>query len=154
MTASNIPTGLPPRLRAIVEEFRAADRAEKLELLLEYSDRLPPLPARWHNNRAAMEQVHECATPVFAAVESHEGRLTFHIDVAEESPTVRGYAALLREGLEGATPETVLAIPGDFFYAMGLQQVLSPQRLNGISYLLAYLKRLATRELAKQGKAS
>jgi len=31
-----------------------------------------------------------------------------------------------------------------------LHQVLSPQRLNGISYLLAYLKRLATRELAKR----
>ncbi|MCS6840010.1 MAG: SufE family protein [Roseiflexaceae bacterium] len=154
MSASDIPAGLPPRLRAIVEEFSAADRAEKLELLLEYSDRLPPLPEQWRNNRAAMEQVHECATPVYAAAESHDGRLTFHIDVPEESPTVRGYAALLREGLEGATPETVLAIPGDFFYAMGLQQVLSPQRLNGISYLLTYLKRLAARELAKQGKAS
>lgn len=150
MPASEIPPGLPPRLRAIVEEFRAADRAEKLELLLDYSDRLPPLPEEWRSNRAAMEQVHECATPVYATVESRGGGLTFHIDVAEESPTVRGYAALLREGLEGATPEMVLAIPGDFFYAMGLQHVLSPQRLNGISYLLAYLKRLAARELAKQ----
>ncbi|MGB9751937.1 SufE family protein [Roseiflexus castenholzii] len=150
MAVSDIPAALPPRLRAIVEEFRAADRAEKLELLLEYADRLPPLPEQWRDNRAAMEQVHECATPVYATAESHEGRLIFHIDVPEESPTVRGYAAILREGLEGAAPEMVLAIPGDFFYAMGLQHVLSPQRLNGISYLLAYLKRLAARELAKR----
>jgi SufE protein probably involved in Fe-S center assembly len=149
---SDIPAGLPPRLRAIVEEFQAADRAEKLELLLEYSDRLPLLPECLRNNRAAMEQVHECATPVYAAAESHEERLTFHIDVPEEAPTVRGYAALLRDGLEGTTPEMVLAVPGDFFYAMGLHQVLSPQRLNGISYLLAYLKRLATRELAKRSE--
>ncbi len=148
---SEIPASLPPRLHAIVAEFQAADRSEKLELLLEYADRLPPLPDWLRDNRADMEQVHECMTPVRAAAEVHGGRMVFHIDVAEESPTVRGYAALLREGLDGATPEAVLAIPGDFFYAMGLQQVLSPQRLNGISYLLAYLKRLATRALAHRG---
>lgn len=147
---SDTSTGLPSRLSEIVAEFCAADRAEKLELLLEYSDRLPPLPAWLSDNRAAMEQVHECMTPVFAAAELRDGGMAFHIDVPAESPTVRGYAALLQEGLAGVAPEAVLAIPGDFFYAMGLQEVLSPQRLNGISYLLAYLKRLATRELAKR----
>ena len=37
---------LPPRLAAIVDEFRECDRAERLDLLLEYANGLPDLPER------------------------------------------------------------------------------------------------------------
>lgn len=133
---------IPPRLQAIIEEFQSSDRSEKLELLLEYADRLPPLPAHLQGH-SGMEQVHECMSPVFLQAELSEHALVFHIDVPPEAPTIRGYAALLMEGLEGATPQMVLGVPGDFFQAMGLHQVLSPQRLNGISAILAYMKRQA-----------
>lgn len=33
---------LPPRLQKIVEEFGEAEGQEKLELLLEYSEKMPP----------------------------------------------------------------------------------------------------------------
>ncbi|NWF79421.1 MAG: SufE family protein [Chloroflexi bacterium] len=135
---------IPPRLRAIVDEFKASDRNEKLELMLEYADRLPPLPEHLRAH-AGMEQVHECASPVFLHTEQHGDGLVFYFDVPAEAPTTRGYAALLAEGLHGATPREVLALPGDFFLEMGLQQVLSPQRLNGISAILAYMKRQALR---------
>jgi cysteine desulfuration protein SufE len=52
--------------------------------------------------------------------------------------------------LNGATPEQVLGVPADFYQAMGLDQVLTQQRLNGISAILAYMKRLAlTHKLAE-----
>lgn len=135
---------VPPRLRAIIEEFKASDRSEKLELMLEYADRLPPLPERLREH-AGMEQVHECASPVFLHTELEGDGLVFYFDVPQEAPTTRGYAALLAEGLRGASPREVLALPGDFFVEMGLQQLLSPQRLNGISAILAYMKRQALR---------
>jgi cysteine desulfuration protein SufE len=69
--------------------------------------------------------------------------MVYYFDVPPESPTVRGYAAILGEGLRGATPEQVANLPGDFFQDMGLHKVLSHQRLRGISAILAYLKRLA-----------
>jgi cysteine desulfuration protein SufE len=95
-----------------------------------------------------MDQVHECMTPVFVFAENHDGRMTYHFDVPPESPTVRGYAAILAEGVGGATPEDVIRIPNDFYLQMGLQEVLSHQRMNGITAILAYMKRLAVKELA------
>ncbi len=56
---------------------------------------------------------------------------------------MRGFAALMAEGLDGATPEQVLSVPNDFFYSMGLERVLTMQRLNGMGAILAYMKRLA-----------
>lgn len=135
---------LPSRLREIVEEFRDSDRDEKLELLLEYADRLPPLPEalQGHQN---MEQVHECMSPVFVFAEREGAGVHFYVDVPEEAPTTRGYASLLAEGLQGSTPEQVAAVPVDFIQEMGLHRVLSPQRLNGIGAILAYMKRQALR---------
>jgi cysteine desulfuration protein SufE len=133
---------IPERLGAIIADFEASDRNEKLELLLEYSDRLPELPERFRGHQG-MEQVHECMSPVFLFTELQDGGLIFHFDVPAESPTTRGYAALMAEGLNGCTPDIVLSVPADFFQQMGLHEVLSPQRLNGISAILAYMKRQA-----------
>jgi cysteine desulfuration protein SufE len=140
---SEIADSIPTRLREIVEEFGWCEGQEKLELLLEYSEKMPPLPA-WLDKETNMDQVHECMTPVFVHAEIEDGGMQFYFDVPPESPTVRGYAAILGEGLRGATPEEVIGIPGNFYQEMGLQKVLTTQRLNGISAILAYLKRLAS----------
>jgi len=137
---------IPPRLQDIVEEFGEAEGQDKLELLLEYSEKMPPLPD-WLDKDTNMEQVHECMTPVFVHAERENGGMVFYFDVPPESPTVRGYAAILGDGLRGATPEQIVNLPADFFQAMGLHKVLSPQRLRGISAILAYLKRLARGQL-------
>lgn len=137
---------IPPRLHEIVEEFSWVEGQEKLELLLEYSERMAPLPD-WLNKETNMEQVHECMTPVFVHAEMEDGGMIFYFDVPPESPTVRGYAAILGEGLRGATPEEVLQVPNNFFQEMGLHRVLTTQRLNGITAILAYLKRLAGQQL-------
>ena len=136
---------LPPRLQEIVEDFQDAEGQEKLEMLLEYSEQLPPLPERLHDKRDAMDQVHECMTPVFVYAEKAGDGLHYFFDIPPESPTVRGYASLLAEGVNGVSVEDVLRIPDDFFFQMGLQKVISGQRLNGISAMLAHMKRLALR---------
>jgi cysteine desulfuration protein SufE len=140
---------IPPRLQEIVEDFGWSEGREKLELLLEFSEKLPPLPERLRERRDEMEEVPECMTPVFVHAEMDDGRMAFHFDVPPESLTVRGYAAILAEGLRGATPEEIIAVPRDFYLSMGLHEVLSPQRLNGMSAILAHMKRLAVKELPK-----
>lgn len=146
---SDITEALPPRLAEIVDEFSWSEGQEKLELLLEFSEKMPPLPD-WLNKDKNMEQIHECMTPVFVHAESSNGGMHFYFDVPRESPTVRGYAAILGEGLAGVSPEEVIKVPADFFQAMGLQQVLTSRRLNGISAILAHIKRLAGQELARK----
>jgi cysteine desulfuration protein SufE len=138
---------IPPRLQEIIEDFRDCDRQEKLQLLLEYADRMPELPAWLRDQHDTMQAIHECMTPVFVFVEAQDGKLHFVFDVPLEAPTIRGYAALLAEGLDGLPAADILQLPADFFYQMGLQHALSPQRLNGISAILAHMKRLAVQYL-------
>ncbi|HXF60805.1 MAG TPA: SufE family protein [Caldilineaceae bacterium] len=132
---------LPAGLRAVVDEFRSASPRERLEMLLEYASDLPDLPQELAARRDQMEQVHECQTPVFLFTELDDGRVHFHLDIPPESPTVRGYASVLSEGLDGATPEEVLATPEDVYLLLGLQEAITPQRLRGLHALLVYMKR-------------
>ena len=141
---------LPERLKDIVEDFKFADGREKIELLIDYSERMPPLPDRIAQTRQEMEQVHECITPVFVQAELVGGGMHFYFDVPRESPTVRGFAAILSRGLDGSTPEQILSIPNDFYHAMDLQTVLTMQRLNGFAAILAHVKRSASVALAKE----
>lgn len=135
---------LPKPLEEIVDEFKLLERQEKLEYLLYFSEHLPPLPDWLHDKRKDMDEVPECMTPVFIYGDIHNCQLSFYFDVPAESPTVRGYAAILGQGLQGTSPEEMLAVPADFYLRMGLHQVLTSQRMNGFSAILAHMKQLAS----------
>ncbi|MDH4307472.1 MAG: SufE family protein [Acidimicrobiia bacterium] len=130
---------LPPRLNQIVEVLASSPKEFRTEVLLDYSKRIPPLPD--HISADDLEQVHECQTPFFLAVEvDAQGATHLYFQAPPESPTVRGFAGILLAGLEGETPETILAVPNDFFYGMGLEEVVSPLRLRGMGAILARIK--------------
>lgn len=146
---SSNENGLPPRLAKIVTDFQLCQGREKLEYLLEFSEKLPPLPERLLAARDEMDQVHECMTPVFIFAEQKNGSLFYHFDVPPESPTVRGFAGVLQEGTRELTPKEVLAIPHDFYLDMGLQYALTGRRINGLGAILAHMKRLAADQLSE-----
>lgn len=104
---------IPEPLQEIIDQFAASDRQEKLELLLEFADQLPPLPEQYRDH-VGMEQVHECMSPVFVVAERADAAVVLHFDVPPEAPTTRGYASILAAGLSGQPPEQVLAVPSDF----------------------------------------
>lgn len=131
----------PPALQTIIKEFRDAPPRERMEYLIEYAMSLPPLPAHLQAQRDNMEQVHECQTPVFLATEISGDAVHFFLDIPPESPTVRGYASILVEGLDGATPAAILATPDDVYMLLGLHEVITPQRVRGLHALLGYMKR-------------
>ena len=139
---------LPPKLQEIVDDFASMSREEKIETLIAYSESLPPLPNRLKEERAKMDPVPECMTPVFlyAEKQSDDG-LGFYFDIPPESPTVRGLAAILASGLNGSKPEEVLSVPGDFFMPMNLQEAISQQRINGFTGILAHMKQAAVKQL-------
>lgn len=133
--------GMPEKLREIVDEFASAPRDVVLEMLLEYADALPPLPARF-SGHAGMEQVPECQTPFFLHAEvGPDARVSAWFDCPPESPTTRAFAGILAMGLAGATAAEVLAVPDDLYQRMGLAAVISPLRVRGGSAILARLKR-------------
>ncbi len=144
-----MPVEMPKRLKEIIDDFAISEGREKLELLLQYAEQLPPLPESV-GGRENMDFVPECMTPVYVEAEQSDDHMQFFFDVPDESPTVRGFASVMAEGANGATPEEVLAIPGDFYQQMGLDQVLTSQRLNGIVSILAHMKRLAVEAMKKK----
>jgi cysteine desulfuration protein SufE len=135
----------PLALQTIIEEFRAAPPRERMEYLIEYAMSLPALPPRLQTQRAGMEQVHECQTPVFLTTELTDGRVQFFVDIPPESPTVRGYASILLEGFTEATPAEVLATPDDVYLLLGLAEVITPQRVRGLHALLGHMKKQVRR---------
>jgi cysteine desulfuration protein SufE len=138
---------IPKALKDIIDDFCLCEGQEKLELLIQYAESLPPLPTWLQNEPAKLDSVPECMTPVFLQAEKNGGKMKFYFNVPAESPMVRGFASFMKQGLDNASPEEVLQIPSDFFYTMGLQEVLSYQRLNGLSAILAHMKQLAVREM-------
>ena len=114
-----------PTLDTLIPRFKAADRSTRLETLLDYSRKLPPLPERLEAEKDRGDhRVHECQTPVFLWVELEDGKVHIHADVPRESPTVRGFLSLLARTLEGAAPEDVARIPDDLLDQLGLSETL------------------------------
>jgi cysteine desulfuration protein SufE len=141
---------LPGRLEEVVEQFADLPRDLKLELLLDYSNSLPPLPEKYDGDRSALERVHECQTPFFVAVAVEDGQVRLHFDAPDESPTTRGFAGILHAGLDGATVDDVLSVPADFSARLGLNDAISPLRLRGIAAILGVVQR-QVREAAAPG---
>lgn len=137
---------LPTTLAEIVEDFSQCERQEKIALLVDYSNQLLPPPPEALADSETPESVPECMTPVSLRVLQLNGRLRLYFDVPQDAPLIRGYAAIMQQGLWDVTPEEILRIPADFYHAMGLQDLLTPQRLNGLTAILAHVKRVAMRQ--------
>jgi cysteine desulfuration protein SufE len=139
---------MPPKLAEIVDEFASAPRDVVLEMLLEFADSMPPLPAELAAHDG-MEQVPECQTQFFLkAVVRPDDTVETFFDCPPEAPTTRAFAGILAEGLEGATTAEILSVPDDLYARMGLAQAISPLRIRGGSAILARLKRQVAAQLA------
>lgn len=144
----------PPALTSIREDFRSLDLPDRSQLLLELAAGLPELPERYADHPELGEPVPECRTPITFFVElapaggsrggsGSAGSQVAHLyaTVPPSSPTTRGFAAIVVEGLNGLTPAQIAAIPSDYPYTLGLELVVSPMRLRGMAALLARVKR-------------
>ncbi|GAB3798000.1 SufE family protein [Humibacter antri] len=132
---------LPATLQEIKEEFLALELRDRLQLLLEFSNELPELPERYRDHPDLFERVVECQSPVFIFVEvDEEGIVHLFATAPKESPTTRGFASILAQGLAGLTAAEVLDVPDDYPQALGLTEAVSPLRVRGMTALLGRTK--------------
>lgn len=132
---------VPPKLQQLVDLFAASPKQVKVEALVDYAKRLADPPETMLDD-GVLEQVHECQTPFFVATEvDGEGHVTLYFKVPHESPTMRGYAGILADGLNGATVQEILDVPDTFYLGMGIEEVVSPLRIRGMGAILARIKR-------------
>jgi cysteine desulfuration protein SufE len=131
---------IPAPLAEVVSDFQEVQGQDKLQLLLEFANELPPIPADLEE--AAMEPVPECQTPLFMHVDAADrGKVRLYFSAPRESPTTRGFAAIFAAGLDKQPADDILAVPDDFYAELGLAELISPLRLRGMSAMLARIKR-------------
>lgn len=125
------------KLDEFLSEFEGLAPEERLELLVDFSNLLPPLPA---NQQQLAEQpsckINECQTPVYLSCTVQEGKLHFAAVVPEKSPTVRGFVAMLVVGLEGESPAAASQLTPSLLSRTGLNEVLGMTRVRGFSGIL------------------
>ncbi len=138
---------IPEKLAEIVSQFAVVPRDVKLQALLDYSRRLPPLPPDLATSDQ-FERVEECQSPLFLHAElKAEGAVNLYFDAPQEAPTTRGFAGILAEGLAGASAEEILALPDDFYMELGLESVVSPLRMRGMGAMVFRIKRQLRQQL-------
>ena len=129
------------RLAELLLEFDGLSPEERLELLIELGEELPPLaPSRGCAPFPSDCRVQECQTAVHLWVEVKDDRVHLEADVPRNSPTVRGLVTLLVQGLEGAAATEVLAAPDDLIEQIGLSQTLGMTRRQGVQGMIRRIK--------------
>ncbi len=140
-----VPEHMPDGLQSIIDDFASLAGQDKLQLLLEFAESLPPLPERYASHPELLEPVPECQSPVFLIVEvdrsASEPTAQLFFSAPPEAPTTRGFAGILHEGLDGRPVTEILAVPADFALELPVADVVSPLRLRGLSAMLARVKR-------------
>lgn len=75
---------------------------------------------------------------VWISVKIASGSVVISAD--SDSQLTKGLAALIVEGLSGASVQSVLDVPLDFIESFGLKQSLTPSRTNGFRNMLQLVK--------------
>ena len=89
------------KLHELLADFKGSDPEESLEMLIDFSERLPRVSAgRTGPGDSEQCRIQECQTPVYLWVDVLAGRVRLEAVVPEKSPTVRGFVALLVEGID------------------------------------------------------
>ncbi len=137
------------RADRIATEFAELEPRERLELLLEFAEKLAPLPARYEAERqAGLNRVQECQTPVFLWADVETGRVRIYADVAPEAPTVKGFVSLLVDIFSGATPAEVIAFEPNLVQRFGLGQALGMVRMRGLQAIAYHIRQKVANAIA------
>src|SRR5690625_1446699 len=139
---------LPSALAELIDDFQELSENDRLQLLLELSDELPELPARYADHPELLEPVPECQSPLFLTVEVGDDQVvSLFFSAPPEAPTTRGFANILYTGLNGLGAQEILDVPDTFPEQLGLTQAVSMLRMRGMHAMLGRVKRQIAEKL-------
>jgi len=126
----------------IRDGFHELTGNDRLTYLLEFANELPELPPRYGDHPELLERVEECQSPVYIFVEVDDlAKVHVFASAPREAPTTRGFASILVQGLSSLSVSEVLDTPDDFPGTLGLNELISPLRVRGMTGMLARIKR-------------
>lgn len=130
---------LPPNLEKIVNKFKSRnDPKKRYEQLLWYARKLEAMP---EEGKTPENKVHGCVSQVYITADYEDGKVWYKGD--SDAQLVKGLVAFLIEGLNGLTPEEIIAVTPDFIEETGLKVSLTPSRANGFYNIFQMMKKKA-----------
>ena len=134
---------LPDAIGKVLRRFGMMDRADKMQALVQYSQKLEPVPQRYAEVDRSEFTVPECQTRVDIFPEVHNGKMHFYADVnIRQSPTIAAVLAVIFSAVNDQPPEVTLAIPADFVRMLMAGMGLNA-RETGLNAIVARLRRAA-----------
>ena len=123
----------------VVEEFAFFDDwMDRYQYIIDLGRRLPEFPPA---EMTDANKIRGCQSQVWFLADMEDGRLRFR--AISDAAIVSGLIAILLRIYSGREPQEILDTPADFVTALGLEQHLSPTRSNGLSSMLAAIRRFA-----------
>ena len=133
-------------LDSIVAKLKGSnDPKRRYEYVLWLAKKLPAAPA---DLNCDANRVRGCVSQVFVAPTLRNGELHWQGD--SDAQITKGLLALLIQGLNGLSPEQVVAVDPGFIAETGLQSSLTPSRANGFLNILRHMQAQAS-ALASSG---
>ena len=149
MTEDTTPA-VPEGIQKILRRFASLNPDMTRQALVQYANRLEPVPERFRMLDREQFAVHECMTPVAIYPEMVDGRMYYYADVPTSAPTIRALLAMIFEAVNGRPPDTVIGIPADF-----VRQIMDKLGLGtrevGLNAMVERLRRAARNAAAEQG---
>ncbi len=124
-------SSLKERKEALVSDLQVIeDPYERLAYVIDMGKNLSPLDDAY---RIETFRVEGCTSNLWLYPESKVGRCYFNVD--SDSAVTKGVAALLTELYSGSTPQEIVEMDDGFLQEIGVPQLLSPNRRNGVANL-------------------
>lgn len=141
------PGQIPPSIEKILRRFATLTPDMTRQALVQYANKLPPLPERFVGLDPAQYRVNECQTPVAIFPEVVDGKMYYYADVPRESAAIRALLAMIFDAVNGQPPQTVLSIPPDFVRRV-MGSIGLSAREAGLTAMVERLKRAARAAMA------
>ncbi len=144
---------VPQKLQSLLDLLRLTeDRSQRIELLIDMAERFRGVPPEIATRPYPADRlVPNCESEAyFWVLEGPEGGQRFHFAV--ENPqgiSAKAMAVILEDTLSGASPEEVLAVPGDLPYEI-FGRELSMGKSMGLTGMLGMVQRAARQRLAAE----
>lgn len=136
---SSVSNPLPDALAKIVDRFkRRTNPKQRYEQLLLYAKKLQEMA---ESDKTPENKVPGCVSQVFITANLEDGKVWYQGD--SDAQLVKGLVGVLIEGLNGLTPNEIVAVSPDFIQEMGLNVSLTPSRANGFYNIFQTMKKKA-----------
>lgn len=123
----------------VVEEFALFDdRMQKYEHIIELGKDLDELPEHLKVDKALVKG---CQSRVWLHASEHDGKINFEAD--SDAFIVRGLVSILLRIFDHQPIEDVVHSELTFIQKIGLQEMLSPTRANGLASMIKQMKLFA-----------